>query len=413
MAARNFLLHLFGLLRDERGQVAMIFAMVLPAIALVTVGGIDLMNVSSARDRIQDIGDAAALAGATELRLATSEDIAIARANAFVEAHVTDWQGAPEVTKDISVVSRDGQRILQVRLDGRSPSFFVDLLPPGGWRYKSISQAVSVGVTPLCVLITSKTGTKALYVKDTGILQAPACLVHSNRDIRVEGGRIAAASVQAVTSALGMISPVADTGAASIPDPFADLVFGVNHVCQGGKGMKKATTGTVRLAPGAHCGGLMMEGDSRLILDPGEHWFLGGHLTIKDDARLTGIDVSLFFDKQSKFDFTDNALVNLDGRKTGPFAGMVMVAIRGNTQDFSISSDHIERLLGVVYVPDAQLIVEGNADVARTSPWTIIVAQRLELKGSPSLFINANYSSSDVPVPEGVGPGSNGAKLIQ
>jgi hypothetical protein len=252
---------------------------------------------------------------------------------------------------------------------------------------------VSVGVTPLCVLITAKTNNRALYVKNTGIIQAPACLVHSNRDILVEGGRIAAASVQAVTSALGMISPVADTGAASIPDPFADMVIDENRLCQGGRGIELVTTGTVSLAPGTHCGGLMMAGDPRLILEPGEHWFLGGHLTIKDDARLTGVDVSLFFDKQSKFDFLDNALVNVDGRKTGPFAGMAMVATRGNIEDFKISSDHVERLLGVVYVPDAQLTVEGNAEVARASPWTSIVARRLELQGSLSLFINANYSS--------------------
>jgi hypothetical protein len=66
----------------------------------------------------------------------------------------------------------------------------------------------------------------------------------------------------------------------------------------------------------------------------------------------------------------------------------------------------------VIYVPDAQLIVDGSADVARDSAWTVIVARMLQLKGSPSLVINANYSSSSVPVPDGVGPRAGGSQLI-
>jgi len=122
--------------------------------------------------------------------------------------------------------------------------------------------------------------------------------------------------------------------------------------------------------------------------------------------------VVLFFDKASKFEFKDRAVVNLDGRKEGQYAGIVMGGTRDNTQDFIISADHVESLLGVIYVPSAKLIVEGRADVARDSAWTVIVSKSLELKGSPSLFINANYGGSDVPVPAGVGPGAGGSRLI-
>ena len=337
--------------RDERGQVALIFALALPAISLLVAGGIDLMNVNAARERVQGIADAAALAGATELSLAINDNAAVSRAHAFVEAHISEWKSAPTVTSDISVITQEGQRIVQVRLDGHSPSFFHDLLPPGGWKYNALSQAVSVGVMPLCVLITGTTEDKTLNVKDSSQLQAPACLVHSNRDILVEGGRIAAAAVQSVTSARGMISPVPGTGAARMDDPFATLSLSQARNCSTGLEKEDVKTGTIRVPPGVHCGGYKMAGDSVLILEPGEHWFLGGHLEIKEDARLTGVDVVLFFDRASKFEFKDHALVNLDGRKTGAYAGMVMVAMRDNNQDFIITSDNVERLLGVIYVP--------------------------------------------------------------
>ena len=161
-----------------------------------------------------------------------------------------------------------------------------------------------------------------------------------------------------------------------------------------------------------HCGGLNISGTATVYLEPGEHWFLGGHLTVSDTARLEGDNVVLFFDTASKFDFLDNALVRLAGRTEGPYAGIVMGSTRDNRQNFTISSDHVESLLGVVYVPSARMVVEGTADVARDSAWTVIVADSLQMNGSPSLHINANYDATNVPVPTGVGPRAGGSRLI-
>ena len=44
----------------------------------------------------------------------------------------------------------------------------------------------------------------------------------------------------------------------------------------------------------------------------------------------------------------------------------------------------------------------GNK-VADQSAWTVIVAQAIQMSGSPNLVVNANYASSSVPVPGGVG----------
>ena len=118
------------------------------------------------------------------------------------------------------------------------------------------------------------------------------------------------------------------------------------------------------------------------------------------------------FDKASKFDFKDRAQVNLNGRQSGTWAGMVMIGMRDNTQDFIISADNVDTLQGVIYVPRAKLIVEGKSEVARDTPWTVIVARALELKGSASLFINANYHYSNVPVPVGVGPSTGPVQLV-
>lgn len=405
--------------RETRGSIALKFAFAGPGLILLTVGAVDLMAVLAADARMQSIADASALAAAPSLALATDGAEAKERAAAFVEGHMREWTEAPDYVGTYEIIDRGGQRAIRVLLDGHRQSFFANMLPPGGWKFNAEAIASSVGLVPLCVLVTGQSGARLMTVQDSGRMKAPACLVHSNRDIVVRGGSIQAAAVQAVTTASGNITPSPSMGAASIEDPFADLdierVEGLGVLCSviDVVNKVKVSSGIHTVPPGRHCGGIEASGSARIVLAPGEHFFLKGSLLISENARLEGADVVLFFDTASKFDFTDQAMVSLDGRKSGPYAGIVMGSTRNNRQNFIISADHVESLLGVIYVPSAKLIVEGSADVARDSAWTVIVAQAVELKGSPSLYINANYDASNVPVPAGVGPRNGGARLIE
>jgi hypothetical protein len=399
---------------DASGNIALTAALIGPAVILLGVGAIDLLAVNSAQGRLQSIADAGALAGAPHLALATDGAGAKERAASFVAGEISQWEDAPDYVGSYEVFEQGGQRAIRVLLRGHRQSFFANMLPPGGWNFVGDATATSVGLVPLCVLITADDRDKRLNIKDQSRLAAPACMVHSNRDIIVERGSLTGGAVQAVTSARGPISPSPGTGAAPIDDPFANLVLDRDSVpaCTRTETIK-VTTGIRRIPAGIHCGGLEVSDSATVILEPGEHWFLDGHVTIRDDARLEGEDVVLIFDKASKFEFKNSALIRVSGRTTGAFAGIVIAALRDNTQDFVISSDNVESLLGVVYVPAAKMKVEGRADVARDSAWTVIVAQSLEMKGSPSLYINANYNASNVPVPAGVGLRTGGSRLVE
>lgn len=402
---------------DTRGNIALAFAFIGPAVILLGVGAVDLFAVHTAKVRLQSIADAAALAGAPSLALATDGAAAKERAASFVAGAMSDWSEGPSFEGSYEVVDQGGQRAIRVLLRGHRPSFFANLLPPGGWNFQGDATATSLGLVPLCVLVTADTNARVLNITDTGRIAAPACMVHSNRDILVEGGSITAAAVQAVTSASGAISPTPGTGAARIADPFAALDLDRSGLtdCVVGAVLEplKLAVGVTRIRPGIHCGGLEISGTAAVVLEPGEHWFRRGSLIVKDGARLQGDDVVLFFDTASRFQFIDNALVSLSGRTSGAYAGIVMGATRDNRQDFIISSDNVDSLLGVIYVPTARLVVQGRADVARDSAWTVIVARSLQLTGAPSLFVNADYDATTVPVPKGVGPRAGGARLVE
>lgn len=407
--------------RNERGVIALKFALAVPALAVLVLGGVDLAAVQADRTKLQNIADAAALAGARELGLAVDASGPEGRAMAYIEAQLADWAHRPQtITPTVEVVTLEsGERALRAVLAANRVSFFGNMLPPGGWNFNAEATASSIAVTPLCVLTHGAEGKDSLKLKDQAQIRAPACLVHSNREIKVEGvARITAALVQAVTRATGTILPDPHTGASVIADPFSEIDLD-GRARRAAEGCAPAgppadyASGRHHLPAGIHCNGTIVRGTAELILEPGEHWFLGGMLDVKEDARLGGADVVLIFDDRSNFHFKDRTQVSLDGRRSGPYAGMVMIGTRQNRHDFTISSDNVESLLGVIYVPNARLIVDGSSDVARESAWTVIVAQSVELRGAPSLFINANYEASDVPVPEGVGPSSGGSRLIR
>jgi hypothetical protein len=50
-------------------------------------------------------------------------------------------------------------------------------------------------------------------------------------------------------------------------------------------------------------------------------------------------------------------------------------------------------------------MVETAGNVAEESAFTVIVADRVDVK-SAQLVINADYAGTDVPVPDGLGPSS-------
>ena len=74
---------------------------------------------------------------------------------------------------------------------------------------------------------------------------------------------------------------------------------------------------------------------------------------------------------------------------------------------YRIVSDNARNLLGTIYLPAGRLVIDAKRPVADRSAYTIIVARQVELFDGPNLYLNTNYSGSDIPVPQGVGPSTH------
>jgi Flp pilus assembly protein TadG len=398
--------------RDSRGGLAVNFALVLLPLCMITCGAVDFASVYSDKQRMQQVADSAALDAAAQLLLADTSGVPD-RTNAFALSQLGRIADRVSLSAN-TVISAKGDSVT-VTIDGQRPSFFANLLPPGGFHLRTAATAMSMGRTPLCVLDTGSAAAAAMSMKDSAYVTAPGCLVHSDSDIGVTGSAwLQADAVQAVGAASGRISPAPLVGAAQIPDPFAAMTIAPPSGLLTCVLVPDLLTNVVQLymAKGKHCGSIVVGANRVLNMAPGDHYFTNGQLILQQGATLKGKDVALIFDSNSNLIFKDNSQIQLEGRKSGKYAGFVIATTSANTKTFEISSDHAHELLGTIYMPNATLLVSGaGARVADQSAWTVIVAKTLQLKGSPDLVINHNYDLGGVPIPDGVGK-SRGVVLV-
>ena len=462
--------------RRKDGGTALIFALLAPALLVVAAGAVELNFILMDKQLTQDVADRAALMGARQLTINASGSLY--QAQTFALAQLQALSRRSNVTVSATQPSSDQ---VQVAIDTQRPSFFANLLPPGGFHTHVASVATSVNSLPLCVLVFGDKGGNNLHLQDASQMRAGSCLVHSDQDVQVDGeAAIYAADTEAVGQANGNITPQPNTGAPPIQDPFTnvDLTFpggcslGPTPPAPGpGNGIGSGPAALVTLdggaavspisgppgpgggpapgpptlpsnlpagisqsgssftiAPGVYCANITIQNGARVQLSSGDYYF-GGNLMLKDTSSITGVDVALQFNTNASLSFDGDAEVSLTGRKSGRFAGFVILTTRANQANFVIQSDHVSQLLGTIYVPNAQLQILGTGKVAQSSAWTVITALSMVVQAapptpgappagasgpsSPTLVINANYSASDVPVPRGVGPGIGGARLVR
>lgn len=289
------------------------------------------------------------------------------------------------------------------------------MVPPGGFKIAVQAVAEALVKQPLCILgIDATPASFSISSAGSSKITAKGCVVHSNSDHEVKQlASIAAGTVRMTGTASGSaFSPLPQTRALAIPDPFKDRTIAPPTPCASvpNEGLKLFSAGTVTLLPGVHRVQLAMSGTAVLKLMPGEHYFCSD-LSFTDSARLEGQDTVMVL-MDVKLTVDSNAYVSLEGRTAGPWAGFVIVSNRTSTKHVSFKSTQIDRLLGTIYLPNTTIYVTSPGNVAQDSQWSVVVARYVITSNSSNLIINSNYEGSPVPVPEGVGNRAGGAESI-
>lgn len=394
--------------RGQRGQLALITALIAMPMSVAVVFAAELTALSGERSKMQAAVDAAALAGAREIGVSGGEERDIKGYTEQFAKELTN-QTIPHVKTTFKAEQlADGA----VRIDGVGTrnSFFGNMIPKGGFVIKVRAEGEALSKRPLCVVATGSSDVKrALDAKEQSRILAPNCLIHSNADMELsDKAAIDAGAIQASGIAEGLgYSPEADEGALVLRDPFQSRVI-KNKKSKCSQGLKdgvvqqrRETKGVHKLSAGIKRWQYTATGTAEFRLGPGEHYFCQP-LTIEQQGKLTGDNVVLIFENGA-LTATGDAKVTLTGRQTGNWAGFVFVSDRDNEADTILSSSFVDKLLGIIYLPNGDLFINAKGNVAEDSLWSVVIARNIAMAGGSTLVINDNYEGSGVPVPMGVG----------
>ena len=387
------------------------FAVALPLLAVAITAVSELAEVETAKSELQNAVDEAAMKGAIQLE--TDQSTATAeRTQTLADNLARPVKSRWLVLTQAQAVPTTGT--MTVTQSASRGSLFGNLVPPGGFHITVSASAVANSTMPLCVLTTKTGGGQDLHLTASSTVSALSCLMQSDSNLQADpAASVLAAAVHTVGTSSGLVSPSALTDAPNLPDPFATLAITVPTLCTD-VGLTVAANISATLAAGKHCGQVQVQQGGTLTLAAGDHFFYNANINMTS-GTVTGTDVDLIFSGSGQIQASGTSTLSLNGRQSGPYAGFVIITDRSYNGTLNLNVANIPQLLGTVYLPAATLAVNstGTGSAAGNSPWTVIVANGLQVQGTTHLVINSNYLASNVPVPAGVGPGGGGVQLTR
>ena len=391
------------LLAGSDGNVALIFALALPPLAVAAVAGVQLSYVVNVRSVSQDVADSAALAGAQQMSVspvgAADRAVSWAQTQLATRAASSSFQVSANAVDD---------HTLKVSIDAYTPSFFGDMLPKGGFKSHAEATGQQQALAPLCVLVDGASSDQ-LHVTGSARITG-SCLVHGNGNVVVDpAASIVAQRVEAGGSATGPnITPSPLSGAPQVSDPFSSLP--ITYTC--GAGVPETYNNGDTIPAKVHTGAVEVKNNAVVTMSAGDHYFCSD-FKLDDGASVTGADVALVFDRNGSYSPKPNAALSLSGRQNGGFAGFVWIIARNDTNNFNLQTDSITKITGAIYAPASTLVLNGTKPAAQASDWTVVAAKALQVNGSANLQINTNYAGSPVAVPIGVGNRASSASPVR
>jgi hypothetical protein len=398
---------------DDRGAVVYIFAIVMPALLGVITAGTEYSRIVSRRAQMQSAADSAAMVAAKELTLSNADDRVAEVAKAAARGALATSANKTELRVDSQVVNN--RTAVEVTISETVHFMMGHVI---GWPNTDVGvRAVAKltgGKRRLCMIgLEPSSSTDAIRLEHYAKLTADKCDVQSDsksvegiksfNDSVMKADRICSAGGYKAAKAASF-TPTPVTDCPQLGDPLAGrsppFVGGCDYT-------NKVVSSNETLSPGVYCGGLIINPGGIAKLNPGEYKIVNGKLWVVSGSQISGENVGFYFKGDAAvLDIDPSTSVSLTAPKSGPLAGILFFEDRSAplARKFRITSDNARQLLGTIYLPRGMFYVGSNSPVASESAYTVVVARQIRMDAGPTLVLNSNYSGTDIPVPEGVGP---------
>ena len=380
--------------RHQKGSVVVFMAIVLPVLLAALGLVFDNGQALDMKRREQKAADAAAIAGAQELRRGNTTTFRkIALDNAALN-------GMEDAQVDVFNPPKTGKRagdpsFVEVVVRHEAPLYFMRVFHTDPYEVEARAIA-GVVARRLCVLALNKTASPGLLLSGNAQVDLRVCGVGVNSDASDAAHSSGAATIQAANiDVVGGytgpgFNPQPLTGVDNFEDPLADLPAPPIGNCLFATNLK--ISGTMNLQPGAYCGGITINGGATANLAPGVYVLKGG-LSINGGGTIKGSEVMIYNTKTpyAPINFSGGAHAELSAPKTGPYAGVLFFTDRtisgGKANVLTANSGSF--FTGAAYFPTTPLQMIGNAslDVQKM----LIIADTIAFQGNCSVQAPSAY----------------------
>lgn len=368
----------------EGGNVAVLFALVLPLVIGSAGLGIETTYWYYKRLQLQGAADTAAHAGAMERRTGANAALVTTIATQAAEENGYDPSaGSIEVNAPPLTGPSTGGQAVEVRLTFNGERFFTKLFADGQVLIATRAVAAFNNASTACVLALHPTQGSAAQFQGAAQVTLNGCSVMAN-SIASDAVAVQGATVVS-TDCLIAVGGVLENGSVTmasceqpvenappVADPYADLA------------PPPPPPGPCRNAnypPGPNinfCHGLTLDG--QITLAPGVY-HVSGTLKVMPNSKITGDGVTFYLDGTSKLDFNNNATVDLKApspESGSPYAGVLFYGDRTSAGAVTFNGTADSMMTGALYFPSRDVLYNGNFSglngctqiVSRTVTWT-------------------------------------------
>ena len=396
---------------DERGGIALMFALMLPLLFGIVGLGMEAGMWFKERRQLQTIADTAAVSAAIENAFGATQTEIVAAATQEANQNGLDlttdvitYIGTP--TSGAYIGDADYIEVIITReLTTMISQVFTPLSPSTTAR----AVASTIGDQEACVLALSASAQNSMYVNAAGSTVTMAgCSVASNsndplKSVNVQNGTLIAECVWAAGGISGDANittscpasypdakPLADPYASTTVPPYSNTV----PPCLTGTGATPYTPadGEV-LQPGVYCDGISISSNNVVTMAPGEYIIDGGDFTVNGGGAVSGTGLTVFLTSSSG---TQYGTVNISGGGTvdmgaatsGDYIGMLFYQDRdggtSSSNDIMINGGAEITLSGAVYAPNNNIEFAGNT-TTDGSGCLMLVAQEVKFGGNADI----------------------------
>lgn len=407
---------------SRNGNFVVTFALISSMLLTLVGGAIDFVSYSTQKKNIQATVDAAALAAVSEANLkGWNEKVAIAVAEHVAESNYRDKLGADIAFTVETTVDPTNRQVHVKLIQDHYPYFYKAFFPSP--QITTSATATAAGSTNVCVIGLELKDSGTISLTQQAVMTAGSCAVYSNSTSRtglgstqnaiMNTGLACSAGGYSGSSSNYATPPITDCP--SITDPLENRSPPTyTNSCDYNDFWVKSGS-TVTISPGVYCGGIDVGGNSVVTVGPGIYIIKDGPIDIYAGASFVGEGVGLYFTgSNAYFSAYGKSIINLKAPSSGSMAGLLMFQDRKSSEtDFVIKSKSARNLLGTIYLPNGNFIVDANNKIAEDSAYTAIVARRVQLGSFTDLVLNTDYNGTTVPVPTGLGPSRGSAVRLE